>query len=272
MHEGSAFGLAGQVAIVTGASSGLGRACAVALGGAGARVVVNHLPRSAAAADDVVRAIEAAGGEAFAIAADVGDEEQVDAMFAACVERFATLHILVNNAGIQDGAPFQDMTLEQWRRVMDVNVTGMFLCSRAAVREFLRRGPQPEVSRAAGKIICMSSVHQVIPWAFEANYAASKGAVNLLMQSLAQEFASRKIRVNAIAPGAIRTRINRGAWETDEALADLLRLIPYGRIGEPDDVARAVLWLASDLSDYVNATTLFVDGGMAAYPAFRGAG
>lgn len=267
-----AFGIAGQVAVVTGASSGLGRACAVALGCGGAKVVVNHLPASAEAAADVCREIQELGGEGVAYAADISDEEQVDAMFASVIARFGTLHILVNNAGIQNGARFQDMTLTQWQKVMDVNLTGTFLCARAAIREFLRRGPQPEVSRASGKIICMSSVHQVIPWAFEANYAASKGGVNLLMQSLAQEFAIHKIRVNAVAPGAIRTEINRPAWETEAALKNLLSLVPYGRIGEAADVGQAVLWLASDLSDYMTGATMFVDGGMTTYPAFRGAG
>lgn len=267
-----AFGLDGQVALVTGASSGLGRASAVALGAAGATVVVNHLPAAAGEAEEVCREIAEAGGAAVAIATDVSDEDQVEAMVADTVARFGTLHILVNNAGIQSGAKFQDMTLAQWRRVVDVNLTGMFLCSRAAIREFLRRGPQPRVSRATGKIVCMSSVHQVIPWAFEANYAASKGGVSLLMQSLAQEFAQHGIRVNAIAPGAIRTPINRSAWDTEEGLGALLKLIPYGRIGEPEDIGRAVLWLASDLSDYMNAATLFVDGAMTAYPGFRGAG
>ena len=257
---------------MTGASSGLGRECALALAGQGAKVVINHLSRSAGDARDVCAAIEAAGGVAMPIAADVADEAQVTAMFAETVARFGTVHILVNNAGIQDGARFQDMTLAQWRRVLDVNLTGTFLCSREAVREFLRRGPQPDVSRATGKIICMSSVHQTIPWAFEANYAASKGGLSLLMQSLAQEFAAHKIRVNAIAPGAIRTPINRPVWETEDAMQNLLTLIPYGRIGEPEDVGQAVLWLASDLSDYVNAATIFVDGGMTAYPSFRGAG
>jgi glucose 1-dehydrogenase len=266
------FGIAGQIAIVTGASSGLGRACAVALGCAGAKVVVNHLASEVDAADAVCREIEAYGGEAAAYAADVTDEGQVAAMFERSIARFGTVHILVNNAGVQDGAKFQDMALAQWQRVIDVNLTGMFLCSRAAISEFLRRGPRPERSRATGNIICMSSVHQVIPWAFEANYAASKGGVNLLVQSLAQEFASRKVRVNAVAPGAIRTGINRSAWESEEAMSKLLRLIPYGRIGEPEDIGQVVLWLASDLSDYVNGTTIFVDGGMSAYPAFRGAG
>ena len=268
----AAFGLAGQVALVTGATSGIGRACALALGRAGVSVVVNHRPGSAAAAAAVAGEIEGFGGGAFPCAADVSDEAQVAAMLAAAVARYGTVHVLVNNAGIQAGAAFQDMTLRQWQRVIDVNLTGMFLCSREAVREFLRRGPQPEVSRATGKIVCMSSVHQAIPWAFEANYAASKGGVHLLMQSLAQEFATHRIRVNPVAPGAIRTPINRPAWDTGGAMQDLLELIPYGRIGEPADIANAVLWLASDLSDYMNGTTVFVDGGMSTDAAFRGAG
>lgn len=266
------LGLKDQVAIVTGAASGLGRACSVALGRAGAAVVVNHLPGDEATAAEVVREIESDGGQAAAIAADVSDEKQVQAMFAKAVARFGTVHVLVNNAGIQSGAPFQEMTLEQWRRVLSVNLDGQFLCAREAVREFLRRGPQPEISAATGKIICMSSVHQSIPWAFEVNYAASKGGVSLLMQSLAQELAPARIRVNAVAPGAIRTPINRAAWQTPQAMAKLLELIPYGRIGEPVDVASAVVFLASDLSDYVTGTTLYIDGGMALYPGFRGNG
>jgi glucose 1-dehydrogenase len=266
------FGLSGQVAMVTGASSGIGRACALALGCAGVKVVINHLPQASKDAAEVCREIEDAGGDAFAYAADVSNEAQVAAMFAETVARFGTLHILVNNAGIESSAKFQEMTLSQWQKVIDVNLTGMFLCSREAIREFLRRGAEPDVSRASGKIICMSSVHQQIPWAFEANYAASKGGVDLLMRSLAQEFAPQKIRVNAVAPGAIRTPINRSAWGTEEAMKNLLDLIPYKRIGEPDDIAQAVLWLASDLSDYMNGATMFVDGAMSAYPAFRGAG
>jgi glucose 1-dehydrogenase len=275
MHGNEArpdYGLAGQVAIVTGASSGIGRACALALGAAGATVVVNHIAAQQAEAEAVRSAIVSGGGTAHAIAADVSREDEVEAMAAETVRRFGTLHILVNNAGIQRGAALADMTLAQWRAVIDVNLTGQFLCARAAVREFLRRGPQPDVSPSLGKIVCMSSVHQRIPWAFEANYAAAKGGVAMLMQSLAQEVAESRIRVNAVAPGAIRTPINRAAWETETAMAGLRTLIPYGRIGEPDDIANAVLWLASDLSEYVTGTTLFVDGGMALYPGFRGAG
>lgn len=259
--------ISGQIAIVTGASSGIGRGTALRLGAAGASVVVNHVHDSDAA-NAVVAEIAKAGGTAIAHDADVSDEAQVEAMFAAACKRFGTVHILVNNAGIQRDSAFTEMTLDQWRRVIDVNLTGQFLCARAAVREFLRRGPQPEVSRATGKIICMSSVHQVIPWALHANYATSKGGIHMLVESLAQEVAPQRIRVNAIAPGAIRTPINREAWETEAARQVLLRLIPYGRIGEPEDIAEAVLWLASDASDYVTGTTLFVDGGMTLYPGF----
>jgi glucose 1-dehydrogenase len=263
--------LAGQNALVTGASSGIGRAVAVALGAAGAAVAVNHVGDADAAAI-VVAKIEAAGGAAFAVQADVSQEAAVEAMFAETLRRFGTLDILVNNAGVQRDAPFHAMTLAQWRTVIEVNLTGQFLCARAAVREFLRRGVVERVSRAAGKIICMSSVHQEIPWAGHVNYAASKGGIKLLMESLAQEVAPHRIRVNAIAPGAIRTPINRAAWETKAAYDSLMTLVPYRRIGEPDDIARAAVWLASDESDYVVGATLFVDGGMTLFPCFADGG
>lgn len=264
--------LRGQVALVTGASSGIGRACALALGSAGAKVIVNH--RSGAeAAERVAGEITASGGTAEILGADVSDESQVEAMFAGARQRFGTVHILINNAGIQSDALITEMTQDQWRRVIEVNLTGQFLCARSAIREFLRRGIQPEISRSAGKIVCMSSVHQRIPWAGHVNYAASKGGVRMLVESLAQEVARHRVRVNAIAPGAIRTSINRSAWETEDARAALLRLIPYGRVGDPEDVAAAALWLSSDLSDYVTGATLAVDGGMMLYPAFsRGEG
>jgi len=263
--------LKGQKALVTGAGSGIGRAIAVALGAAGAAVAVNFRG-SRAGADAAVAEIEAAGGQAFALQADISQEPEVAAMFAAAIAHFGTIDILVANAGIQRDAPIADMTLADWRAVIDVNLTGAFLCARAAVREFRRRGLKPDISRATGKILCISSVHETIPWAFHANYAASKGGMMMMMKSLAQEVAAEKIRVNSIAPGAIRTDINRPAWETPAAMESLLDLIPYGRIGEPGDVARAAVWLASDESDYVTGTTLFVDGGMTLYPGFTGEG
>lgn len=263
--------LVGQKALVTGANSGIGRAVAIALGQAGADVVVNYVVGEPAA-EAVAQEIRSAGVRALAHQADVSSEEQVEAMFARACQEFGTLDILVNNAGLQRDAPFATMTLAQWNTVIGINLTGQFLCARAAIREFLRRGVVPSVSCSAGKIICMSSVHQVIPWAGHPNYASSKGGIKLMMESLAQEVAPHHIRVNAIAPGAIRTPINTAAWDTPQAYARLMTLIPYGRIGEPEDIARAAVWLASDQSDYVVGTTLFVDGGMTLYPGFATGG
>lgn len=261
--------LAGQIAIITGASSGIGAGVAKAMAAAGATVVINHLvPATQAAADAVLQEISTAGGTGITYTCDVSKEDQVIKMFADVIAKFETVDILVNNAGLQRDAAFQDMTLEQWNFVLGVNLTGQFLCSREAIREFLRRGVDPSRSKAAGKIIQMSSVHEVIPWGGHANYAASKGGVMLLMKSLAQEFAGRKIRINSIAPGAIQTPINKQAWETPEALTALLTLIPYGRIGQPEDIGNAAVWLASDDSDYVTGTSLFIDGGMTLYPGF----
>jgi glucose 1-dehydrogenase len=263
--------LGGQRAIVTGANSGIGEAVAIALAEAGARVVVNYIS-GPERAERVVDEIRRAGGEAVAVRADVSKEDQVEAMFEQTIAAWGSVDIVVNNAGLQRDAPLHEMSLKDWQFVIDVNLTGQFLCARAAVREFLRRGVVPELSAAAGKILCMSSVHDVIPWAGHANYAASKGGVSMLMKTMAQELAMRKIRVNAISPGAIKTPINTEAWDTPDAERKLLRLIPYERVGETRDIARAAVWLASDLSDYVNGATLYVDGGMTLFPEFRGNG
>jgi glucose 1-dehydrogenase len=224
--------LEGQVALVTGGSSGIGAGVAVALAAAGAAVGVNYAS-SAEGAAAVVDEIERAGGTAVALQANVSHEEQVEAVFRGLLGRFGRLDILVANAGIQKDAAFADMTLDQWRTVLDINLTGQFLCVREAVRIFDRQGRDPGCSAAAGKIICMSSVHEVIPWARHDNYAASKGGIMLIMKSLAQEVASRGIRVNGIAPGAIQTEINRAAWETPEALHRLLALIPMAALVNP---------------------------------------
>ncbi|MDE1182526.1 SDR family oxidoreductase [Paraburkholderia sp.] len=259
--------LENQVALITGASSGIGFGVATSLAEAGASVVINYYSQpepAEALAAEIIRA----GGAAIAVKADVSDPQQVDALFEACRTRFGTVDIVVANSGLQKDASFVEMTLRDWNAVLNVNLTGQFLTAQAAVREFLRRGARP-VSKALGKIICMSSVHQVIPWAGHINYAASKGGVQMMMQTLAQEVAPQRIRVNSIAPGAIKTPINKDAWESPEALQRLLKLIPYGRVGEPDDIGKAAVWLASDESDYVTGTTLFVDGGMTLYPGFE---
>jgi glucose 1-dehydrogenase len=263
--------LAGQKALVTGANSGIGKAVAIALAEAGAAVAINYIAdeNEAYAVKDRIAAI---GGRAITVRGDVSSESSVAEIFEEACAFIGTLDIVVANAGLQRDAPFEEMTLAQWNTVINVNLTGQFLCARAAVREFLRRGPRPEVSRALGKIICMSSVHETIPWAGHANYAASKGGVMMLMKTIAQELAPRGIRVNGLAPGATRTPINTAAWSTPDAYESLMRLVPYKRIGEPEDIARAAVWLASDDSDYVNGVTLFVDGGMTLYPEFAAGG
>ena len=263
--------LRGQKALVTGASSGIGKAVAIALGHAGADVVVNYVsgPEDAEA---VANEIRRCGAKAIAVRADVSKEEDVQAMFRTAITELGTIDILVNNAGIQQDAAFHEMSLAQWQRVIGVNLTGQFLCSREAVREFRRRGVRKEISCAAGKIVCVFSVHDIIPWAGHVNYAASKGGVAMMMKSIAQEVAPHRIRVNSVSPGAIRTPINTAAWSTPAAYADLLKLIPYKRIGEAEEIGRAAVWLASDESDYITGTTLYIDGGMTLYPGFETGG
>jgi glucose 1-dehydrogenase len=263
--------LEGQVALVTGAGSGIGRAIAIALGNAGASVIVNYVSGEDTA-EQVAAQIRQSGVAAMTVRADVSDETQVQEMFRQAIGAFGTIDVLVNNAGLQSDAPFEELTLAQWNKVIGVNLTGQFLCTREAVREFKRRGIRPEVSCAAGKVLCVSSVHEVIPWAGHVNYAASKGGVMLMMKSLAQEVAPYRIRVNSICPGAIRTPINMEAWGTKDAYHALLKLIPYKRIGEPEEIGRAAVWLASDYADYVHGISLFVDGGMTLYPGFETGG
>ncbi len=261
--------LKGQIAIITGASSGIGAGVAKSLAAAGATVVVNYpVSSTEAAATAVLEEIKGQGGNGIVYQCDVSKEAEVQKMFADVVKEFGTVDILVNNAGLQRDSPFHEMSLEQWNFVLGVNLTGQFLCAREAIREYLRRGIVPERSKAAGKIICMSSVHEVIPWAGHANYAASKGGIMMMMKSISQEFAPYKIRINSIGPGAIKTPINHEAWDTPAAEKKLLELIPYNRVGVVGDIGNAAVWLASDDSDYINGTTLFVDGGMTLYPGF----
>lgn len=261
--------LAGQVAVVTGASSGIGRATAIELARAGADVVVNYRS-SGDGARDTVRRIEAIGRRALAVQADVSEEAPVAALFERAEAAFGPADIVVSNAGLQKDAPIADMTLDEWRTVIEVNLTGAFLVGREAVRRFRAKGLREQVSRALGKLVFDSSVHQIIPWAGHANYAASKGGLHLLMQSLAQEVAGEKIRVNSVAPGAIATKIN--ADERASGEAEMLKLIPYGRIGDPADIGRTVAWIVSDAADYLTGQTIVVDGGMTLYPGFNGNG
>lgn len=265
------YSLKGQAALVTGASSGIGKAVAIALGEAGADVVVNYVsnPDSAEAVAEQIRAF---GSRAIIYKADVSKEDEVKAMYAAMFEAFGTIDILINNAGLQQDAKFHEMTLAQWNKVIEVNLTGQFLCAREAIIEMLRRGIVEEKSVACGKIICMSSVHELIPWAGHVNYASSKGAIRMFMQSLAQEYGGHKIRVNSICPGAIQTPINTAAWSTPQAMSSLMTLIPYNRIGQPQDVGNLAVFLAADISDYITGASIFIDGGMSVFEGFADGG
>jgi glucose 1-dehydrogenase len=258
-----------QTCVVTGASSGIGQAIAIAMAEAGANVVINYHSdeQGAQSTVDTIQQIKQAG-TTLTFQADVSNEEQVEEMFAEAIRHFGTIDILVANAGIQQDAPFHEMTSEQWQKVIDVNLTGLFYCTRAAIQEFLRRGERQDISKAVGKVIFMSSVHEAIPWSGHANYAASKGGLDMLMQSLAQGYGKHKIRVNSIAPGAIKTDINKSVWSDEKKNENLLKLIPYGRIGEVEEIGKAAVWLASDASDYITGTSLFIDGGMTTYPGF----
>jgi glucose 1-dehydrogenase len=263
--------LSGQVALVTGSKTGIGKSIAIELARAGAKVAINYTSEDASL-DETKAELKQIGAEFISVKADVSKEDQVLALFQSIYDAFGTIDILVNNAGLQRDAAFWDMSLKDWQTVIDVNLTGQFLCSREAAKEFLKRGVKPEVSKAAGKIICISSVHDVIPWAGHANYAASNGGVMMLMKTMAQELAPHRIRVNSISPGAIRTKINRDAWETESALNELLKLIPYKRIGEATDIGKAAAWLASDEADYIIGATIYIDGGMTMYPEFAHGG
>ena len=256
-----------QTVIVTGASSGLGKACAIRFGSLGANVVINY-HSGKDKAEEVLKEVEQAGGKGIMVKADVSKEKDVLAIFESTLDAYGRLDVLVSNAGMQVDAPFLDMTLEQWQKVIDINLTGQFLCTREAARQFMKQKKGKNPKEAIGKIVMMSSVHDIIPWAGHINYAASKGGILMLMRSIAQELAPHKIRVNAVSPGAIKTAINKDVWDDEEKAKELLKLIPYQRIGVAEDVAKAVTWLASDESDYVNGETIYIDGGMTLYPEF----
>ena len=262
--------LQGQTAIVTGSSSGLGQGIAIEMGKEGANVCINY-HSDEEGANQTLQAIEEAGARGFIIQADVSDPDDVKQMFDQTIDTFGTVDILMNNAGIQKDAPFLEMSHEDWQRVINVNLSGQFYCAQAAAREFVRRGPK-DYSRALGKIICMSSVHDIIPWAGHINYATAKGGVLMFIKTLAQELGQQKIRVNGISPGAIKTDINESVWGDQKKLEELLKLVPYPRIGETEDVGKLAVWLASDESDYVHGQTIYIDGGMTLYPGFIGNG
>jgi len=257
--------LKGHKALVTGGNKGIGKAIALAIAKEGADVFINfHSDEEGA--QQTVKEIKALGRQAFAGQADVGKEEDVQKLFRDAIEQLGGLDILVNNAGINGKSPITEMTLDEWRSVIDTNLTSQFLCAREAVNQFLKQGLDESKSRAAGKIVCISSVHDTIPdWV---NYAASKGGVKMFIRSLGLELAPKKIRVVGISPGAIQTDINKEEWSKPGGLEEMNELIPANRIGQPEEIGHLAAWLLSDEADYITATTIYIDGGMTAYPGF----
>lgn len=256
-----------QTVLVTGASSGIGQGIAIAFGQKGANVIINY-HSDEEGANYTLDMIRKGGGNGFIHKADVGQEEEVTVMFKKAVDEYKSIDVLISNAGIQKDSSFADMTLDQWNKVINTNLTGYFLCSREAVKHFASKEVSSPEAKAVGSIIFISSVHDIIPWAGHVNYASSKGGILMLMKSLALEVAPKKIRVNGISPGAIATDINDDVWKDEEKMKELLKLIPYKRIGLPEDIARVAVWLASEESDYITGTTIYVDGGMTLYPGF----
>jgi glucose 1-dehydrogenase len=258
MSSGS---LAGRRALVTGAASGIGLATAVRLAAEGAAVVVNHVG-SAEPARELAGQLERDGARALAVEADVSSEEQVAGMFETARSALGgPVDLLVNNAGIEKPFLLTEMPLEEWRRVLDVNLTGAFLCAREVARALI-------AEENPGVIVNVSSVHEAIPWPRFSHYCASKGGMKLFGQTIARELAPHRIRVAMVAPGAILTPINKELIENAEKRKQVEEQIPWGRMGRPEEIAAAIAWLAGPDAEYVTGSTLFMDGGMTLYPRF----
>ncbi|MYV16134.1 glucose-1-dehydrogenase [Furfurilactobacillus milii] len=253
--------LKNKVAVVTGGSKGIGQAIAKRFGEEHMSVVINYRSDKTGA-DEAVKLIEENGGQAVAVQADISEEDGATALLNAALNNFGTLDVWVNNAGMENRVATNEMPLSDWQRVLNINLTGVFLGSRAALDYFVKNDKK-------GNIINMSSVHEQIPWPGFAHYAASKGGVKLFNETIAMEYANRGVRVNAIGPGAINTPINAAKFADPQQMKDTLEMVPMKRIGDPEDVAAAAAWLASDQSSYVTGVTLFVDGGMTLYPSFQ---
>lgn len=267
MQENNQQKLPNQTAIVTGASSGIGQGIAIELGLSGCNVMINY-HSDEEGARQTQHEIEKADGKCMILQGDIGKPEDVALLFEETKKAYGNLHLLVSNAGIQKDKAFTEMSFEDWDQVMQTNLYGAFLTSQTAAKAFLAQGIDEKVSKAAGKIIFISSVHDIIPWAGRVNYATTKGGLKMMMESIAQELAPHRIRVNNVSPGAIKTPINEHEWKDKEGLKKMMAQIPYGRIGDPEDIAKTVRWLASDEADYITGTTIYVDGGMTLYPSF----
>lgn len=259
--------LSGQVALVTGATGGIGRAIVGCLARSGATVIVNYRSQREKA-EEMVAVIERDGGTATALYADVSKEHEVEQMFAAAREAHGRVHCVVANAGIEIESPVVDTSFEDWNRMISVDLTGAFLCLREGLRGFHEWSQSDLPPRLRGTLIAITSVHDRIPFGDRGAYCASKAGLAMLMKTIALEEGARRIRAICVAPGAIATAINQEAWEDPAKLDRLKQVIPHDRIGEAEEIGSTVAWLASDDAGYITGTTLVVDGGMTCYPSF----
>lgn len=253
--------LEGKVVVITGSSTGLGKAMAIRFAMEKAKVVVNYRSKEDEA-NSVLEEIKNIGGEAIAVKADVTVESEVIDLVQSAIQHFGKLDVMINNAGLENPVPSHEMTLSDWNRVIDTNLTGAFIGSQEAIKYFVE-------NNVKGNVINMSSVHEKIPWPLFVHYAASKGGIKLMTQTLAMEYAPKGIRVNNIGPGAINTPINAEKFADPVQRADVESMIPMGYIGKPEEIAAVAAWLASSESSYVTGITLFADGGMTLYPSFQ---
>ncbi|MED3980804.1 glucose 1-dehydrogenase [Priestia megaterium] len=253
--------LEGKVVVITGSSTGLGKAMAIRFATEKAKVVVNYRSKEEEA-NSVLEEIKKVGGEAIAVKGDVTVESDVINLVQSAIKEFGKLDVMVNNAGLENPVSSHEMPLSDWNKVIDTNLTGAFLGSREAIKYFVENDVK-------GTVINMSSVHEKIPWPLFVHYAASKGGMKLMTETLALEYAPKGIRVNNIGPGAINTPINAEKFADPEQRADVESMIPMGYIGEPEEIAAVAAWLASSEASYVTGITLFADGGMTQYPSFQ---
>ncbi|WP_413628282.1 glucose 1-dehydrogenase [Fructilactobacillus vespulae] len=253
--------LEGKTAVITGGNSGIGAAIAERLGKEHMNIVINYR-KNLDSAKTTAEIVKQNGGKVIIKQGDISQDGIADELIDAAVKEFGEMDIFFNNAGMETQKPTHEVSLDEWNRVISVNLNGTFLGTKAAINYWIKNNKQ-------GNVINTSSVHQQIPWPTFASYAASKGGIKLFTETTAMEYAKKNIRINQICPGAINTPINAEKFSDPAAYAETASMVPMGRIGKPEEVSAGAAWLASDESSYVTGQSLFIDGGMVLYPAFQ---